>query len=99
MLLGIFGEDEDVADIPPHESPQMISKSVIDDALERRWCIAEAEGHDDPFEGPKLRVEGSFLDIFVWIRIWWNPLTRLFLEKTVVPPSVLNMVWMEGKGY
>ena len=64
-FIGVLQEDEDVIDIHPYENPQVVSKNVIDDALECRWCIAEAEGHTDPFEGPKLRVEGNFFDIFV----------------------------------
>ena len=30
-----------------------------------RWQIAEAKRHENPFEGPRLRVEGGFFDIFV----------------------------------
>jgi hypothetical protein len=43
----------------------VVSQDIIHDALERRWCIAEAKGHNNPLEGAKLCVEGGFLDIFV----------------------------------
>ena len=65
MFTSILREDEDVIDIHPYKNPQVVSKNVIDDTLECRWCIAEVEAHNNPFEGPKLRVEGSFFDIFV----------------------------------
>ena len=64
MFRGILAEDEDVVNIHPQENSEVISKNIIDDALECRWCIAEAEGNNQ-FELPKLRVEGSFFNIFV----------------------------------
>ena len=65
VFLRILREDEDVVDVHPYKDPQVVSKNIIHDALERRWRIAEAKGHNNPLEGAKLRVEGGFLDIFV----------------------------------
>ena len=65
MFLGVLGENEDVVNIHPYKNPQVVSKNIIDDALERRWCIAEVKGHKNPLEGPELRDEGSVFDIFV----------------------------------
>ena len=48
------------ADVVP-----VVCETVSDHTLECRWCIAEAGGHNNPFEGPKLRAEGSFFNIFV----------------------------------
>ena len=64
VFIGSLREDEAVIDIYPYENLQVVPKNVIDDTLECRWCIADAEGHNDPFEGSKLRIEGSFFDIF-----------------------------------
>ena len=58
----------------------MVSKDVIYDTLERRWHIAEAQGHNNPFEGPKLRVEGCCFDIFVIdSRTFYSVFSTLFL--------------------
>ena len=81
VFIGVLREDEDVIDIHPCKNPQAFSKNFIDDALECRWCIAEAEGHNDPFEGPKLRVEGSCFDIFVVDSNLVQPTDKLDLLK------------------
>ena len=65
VFIRILREDEDVVDAHPYKDPQVVSKDIIHDALERRWCITEAKEHNNPLEGAKLRVEGGFLDIFV----------------------------------
>ena len=65
VFIRILREDEDVADVHPYKDPQVVSKDIIHDALERRWCVTEAKEHNNPLEGTKLRVEGGFLDIFV----------------------------------
>ena len=65
VFIRIFREDEDVVNVHPHKDPQVISKDIIHDALERRWCITEAKGHYNPLEGAESCVEGSFLEIFV----------------------------------
>ena len=65
VFLGVLQEDKEVIDIHPYGNPVVISRSVIDNRLHCRWCIAAAKGHDNPFKAPKLRVEGSVLDIFV----------------------------------
>ena len=65
VFVRILREDEDVVNVHPYKDPQVVSKDIIHDALERRWCIAEAKRHNNPLEGAKLCVEGGFLDIFV----------------------------------
>ena len=44
VFLSILREDEDVFDVHRDEKPQVVSKDVIHDALERR-CVTEAKGH------------------------------------------------------
>ena len=65
VFIRILREDEDVIDVHPYKDPQVVSKDIIHDALERRQRITEAKGHNNPLEGAKLCVEGGFLDIFV----------------------------------
>ena len=65
VFIGVLRGDEDVIDIDPYQHSQVVLKNVIDNTLEFRWCITEAEGHNNKFEGPKLHVEGNFFDFFV----------------------------------
>ena len=65
VFVRILREDEDVVDVHPYKYPEVVSKDIIHDALERRRHITEAKGHNNPLEGAKLCVEGGFLDIFV----------------------------------
>ena len=65
VFIRILREDEDVVDVHPYKDPQVVSKDIIHDVLERRRRITEAKGHYNPFEGAKLCVEGGFFDIFV----------------------------------
>ena len=65
VFIRILREDEDVVDVHPYKDPQVVLKEIIHNALERRWPITEAKGHNNPLKGAKLRVEGGFLDIFV----------------------------------
>ena len=65
VFVRILREDEDVVNVHPYKDPQVVSKVIVHDALERRWRITEAKGHNNPLEGAKLCVEGGFLDIFV----------------------------------
>ena len=65
VFVRIFREDEDVVNVHPYKDPQVVPKDIVHDALERRWRITEAQGHNNPLEGAKLCVEGGFLDIFV----------------------------------
>ena len=65
VFIRILREDADVVHVHPYKDRQLVSKDIIHDALERRWRITEAKGHNNPLEGAKLRVEGGFLDIFV----------------------------------
>ena len=81
VFLIILRENEDIIHIDPYKNPQVISENVIDDTLEWRWCIAEAEGHNNPFEGPKLCVDGSFFDIFVMDSNLVEPSDKINLGK------------------
>ena len=74
-------KDEDVVDVHPYKDPQVVSKDIIHDALERRWRIAEAKGHNNPFEDAKLRVEGGFLEIFVVDSDSVEPTNKVDLQK------------------
>ena len=65
VFVRILREDEDVVNVHPYKDPQVVSKDIVHGALERRWRITEAKGHNNPLEGAKLCVEGGFLDIFV----------------------------------
>ena len=65
VFIRILRENEDIVDVHPCKNPQVVSKDIIHHALERRWRITEAKGHNNPLEGAKLCVEGGFLDIFV----------------------------------
>ena len=65
VFVRILRGDEDVVNVHPYKDPQVVSKDIVHDALEHRWRITEAKGHNNPLEGAKLCVEGGFLDIFV----------------------------------
>ena len=65
VFVRILREDEDVVNVYPYKDPQVVSKDIVHDALERRWRITEAKGHNNPLEGAKLCVEVGFLDIIV----------------------------------
>ena len=65
VFVRFLREDEDVVNVHPYKDPQVVSKDIVHDGLERRWRITEAKGHNNPLEGAKLCVEGGFLDIFV----------------------------------
>ena len=65
VFVRILREDEDVINVHPYKDPQVVSKDIVHDALERRWRITEAKGHNNPLEGAKLCVEGGLPDIFV----------------------------------
>ena len=65
VFVRILREDEDVVNVHQYKDPQVVSKDIVHDALERPWRIAEAKGHNNPVEGAKLCVEGGFLDILV----------------------------------
>ena len=81
MLISILREDENVVDVHPYENPQVVSKDIIHDALEGRWRVTEAKGHNNPFECAKLCVEGGFLDIFVMDSNLMEPTDKVCLRK------------------
>ena len=90
VLIRILREDEDVVDVHPYKDPQVFSKDIIHDALERRWRITEAKGHNNPLEGAKLCVEGGFLHIFL---VDWDlaePTTKVDLRKYGGTPPVYS---------
>ena len=99
VFIRILRKDEDGVDVHPYKDPQVVSTDIIHDALQRRWRITEAKGHNNPLKGAKFRVEGGFLNIFVVDSVWWNPLTRSIFENTAEPPSVLKMDCVDGRGY
>ena len=81
VFICIVREDEIVVDVHPYKDPQVVSKDIIYDALERRWRITEAKGHKNPLEGSKLCVEGGFLDIFVVDSDLVEPTNKVDLRK------------------
>ena len=81
VFLGVLREDKDVIDKHRYKNPQLVSKNKIDNMLEWRWCILEAEGHNNQLEGPKLCVEGSFFDIFVMDSNLVEPTDKVDLGK------------------
>ena len=86
VFIRILREDEDVVDVHPYKDPQLVSKDIIHDALERRWSITETKGHNNPLEGTKLRVEGGFLDIFVLDSDLVKPTNKVDFRK--YPPLI-----------
>ena len=81
VLIRNLREDENVVDVHPYANPQVVWKDIIHDALERRWRVTEAKGHNNPFDGGKLCVEGSFLDIFVMDSNLVEPADKVYLRK------------------
>ena len=81
VFLSILQEDEYVVNVHPYKNPRMVSKDVIHDLLERRWRVTEAKGHNNPFEGAKLCVEGGFPDIFVMDSNLMEPTDKVYLRK------------------
>ena len=81
VFINILRKDENVVDVHPYKNPQGVSKDIIHDALERRWRVTEAKGHNNPFEGAKLCVEGGFLDIFVTDSNLMERTAKVYLRK------------------
>ena len=81
VFISILREDEDAIDIHLYEKPKVVFKNIIDDTLECGWCIAEAERHNNPFKGLKLRVEGSFFRIFVMDSNLVEPTDKVDFQK------------------
>ena len=81
VFIRLLREDEDVVNVHPYKDPQVVSKDIIHDALERRWRITEAKGHNNPPEGAQFRVEGGFLDIFVVHSDLVGPTNKVDLRK------------------
>ena len=87
VFVSILRENEAVVDVHPYKNPQVVSNNVIYDTLECRWRIAEAQGHNNPFEGRKLRVEGDCSDIFVMDLNLVEPTDKIYLRKDVGTPQ------------
>ena len=72
-------------------------------SLTTRWNVDGAlqrpKGIKTHSKAPNCVLKAVFLMSSSRIQIRWNPLTRSILEKTVEPPHVLSMDWIEGKGY
>ena len=81
VFLSILREDENVIDVHPYENPQVVSKDIIREALERLWRVTEAKGHNNPFRGAILCVEGGFLDIFLIDSNLMEPNDKVYLQK------------------
>ena len=81
VFIRILREGENVVDVHPYKDPQVVSKDIIHDALERRWRITEAKGHNNPLEGAQLCVEAGFLDIFVVDSDLVEPTNKVDLGK------------------
>ena len=81
VFILILREDENVVDIHPYEDSQVVPKYIIHGASKCRWRVTEAKGHDYPFEGAKLCVEGGFLDIFVVDSDLVEPANKVYLRK------------------
>ena len=81
VFIRILRKDEDVVNVHPYKDPQVVSKDIIRDALNRRWRITEAKGHNNPLACAKMRVEGSFLDIFVVDSDLAEPTNKVDLRK------------------
>ena len=81
MFISILREDKDIVDLHPYKDPQVVSKDIIHDALERRRRITEAKGHNNPLEGAYLCVEGGFLDIFIVDSDLVEPTNKVDLPK------------------
>ena len=79
VFFSILRENDNVLDVHPYENPQVVSKNVIYHMLECQWCIAEAKGPNDTFQGPKLRVEGGFSDISVMDPNLVEPTDKMYL--------------------
>ena len=81
VLIRIVRQDKNVVNVHPYENPQVVSKNIIHDALKRCWRVTEAKGHNNPFKGAKLCVEGGFLDIFVVDSDLVEPADKVYLQK------------------
>ena len=81
LFLKILREDENVVHVHPYKNPQVVSKDIIHDAVERRWRITEDKGHTNRFEGAKMCVEGNVLDIFVMDLNLIEPTDKIYLPK------------------
>ena len=81
VFLGILREYENVVNVHPYENPQVVSKDIIHDVLEREWRVTDAKGHSNPFEGAKLCVEGILFDIFVTDSNVMEPTDKVYVRK------------------
>ena len=81
VFIRILREDEDVVDVHPYKDPQVLSKHIIHDVLERRWRITDPKGHNNPLEGAKFCVEDVFFDIFVVDSDLVEPTNKVDLRK------------------
>ena len=80
-FVRILREGEDVFDVHPYKNPQVVSKDILQNALKRRFRITESKGRNNPLEGAKLCVKGSFVDILVMDLDLVEPTNKLDLQK------------------
>ena len=79
VFLNILRGDQKIIDAHPCKNPQVVSRNVIDHTLGCCSCIAETKRDYNPFKGPKLRVEGSYFDIFVMDSNLVEPCDKIYL--------------------
>ena len=81
VFLSILREDENVVHLHRYKNPQVVSRDIIHDRLERRWRSIETKGHNHSFEGAKVCVEDGILDIFVMDSDLMEPTDKVYLRK------------------
>ena len=85
-----------MSSIYTHRKIAKCKENVNGDTLECGWYIAQAKEHYNRFDGPKLRVEGSFFDIFVMDSNLVEPTDKVnFLKERRAPP--IYSVWIGSK--
>lgn len=60
VLFHGVGIDEDIVNVGGVEDVVVFSEYVVNEVLERRWCIGESNRYIQVFKVAKTRVEGRF---------------------------------------
>ena len=69
LFIRICRENKNVIDVRPYKDPQVVSKDIIHDALERRWGKGP-KGITTHSKAPNCVSEAVFSISSSWIRIW-----------------------------